>query len=209
MKALVLAVALAACSHGAKAQRYPVPADVGTLVTDDAAFAAFATPLRARVEAELAKAPADKDRRFVLAMLDALDDHWPEAVRELDTIRAHEPDPRKAAMTGFSIRTWAYARDHGGNTPEAFRGALEHAFEDTAFITLVKPDLAIMRAMGQTFTPATCRTLVEGSVHPVDGTVAFDDVSAIVFQRYAATQLARVGPVIDIVLGAHGIASPE
>lgn len=41
--------------------------------------------------------------------------------------------------------------------------------------------------------------------HVRDGTVSLDDAQTIAFQRYAVKRLVQVGPVIDAVLGAHGI----
>jgi len=40
------------------------------------------------------------------------------------------------------------------------------------------------------------------------GTIAFDQLQTVVFQRYAVKPLVQVGHVIDEVLGAHGIALP-
>lgn len=220
--ARVIVVALAACAAAPPraappvappaAHRYPVPAAVGQLVVDDAAFAAFARAVRLDLEGELAhgvsEAAAVRKRRFVLAVLDALDERWPDAVAELDRIRAIEPDARAQVMTGLTIRIWADARDHGGDTGEAFRGALERALAALP-IDLVKDSLSELRTMGQVFTPELCRQLVDQEVgpHVAHGTIALDDAHAVIFQRYAVKRLVPVGAVIDSVLAAHGIAA--
>jgi hypothetical protein len=212
MKLVAIAVLIAACAsapHPAPvATWFEVPTEIGVLVIDDAEFARFARPLRAALETQLAHTPDDKDRRFVLAMLDALDGRWTEAVTELDRIRATERDKRKAIMTGLTIRLWASAREHGGETQAAFRAALEHAVGELP-LPLVKDDLSMLREMGRAFTVQVCRQLVNQSVKADHGTISFEDTQVVVFQRYAATQLVQVGPVIDEVLGAHGIPLPS
>jgi hypothetical protein len=207
MRSLAFVLVLIACG-GARAvppHRFAVPLQVGALVTDDAAFVGFARALRADVAAVLAAHPDDIDHLFVLAMLEALDGRWPEAVARLDHIRAVEHDPRKQIMTGLSIRVWADARARG----TSFRDALERIVSALP-IDVVRDDLAMLRAMGQTFTPATCRQLVDESVgpHVHDATISFDDAQTVTFQRYAAVQLAGVGADIDAVLAAHGIGLP-
>jgi hypothetical protein len=106
---------------------FAVPAAVGQLVLDDDAFAPFARVVRHDVEADLghpmSEVMAIRKRRFVLAMLDALEDRWSDAVAELDRIRALETDAHAKVMTGLTIRVWADARDHGGDTREAFHDA--------------------------------------------------------------------------------------
>ncbi len=194
-----LVVACGGPQHAAPAHRYPVPAQVGTLVADDRAFAAFARAVRA----DLDPRADDKEALFVLAVLDALDDHWAEAVAKIDRIAALETDPADKAMTGLTIRVWADALG-GGGTPEAFGAALERALAKLP-LALVHDQLAMLRAMGQVFTPEVCRTLVDQGVHPSGGTVSLVDAHTIAFQRYAAKRLAPVGAVIDRVLGAHGI----
>lgn len=214
----MLALALAAACTAApprtaapEAHRYPVPAAVGQLVIDDAAFSAFARAVRRDLEDDLGRPtsdpPAIRNRRFLLAMLDALDDRWPEAIAELDRIRALETDPRARLMTGLTIRIWADARSHGGDPREAFRGALERTIAALP-IELVKVELSELRAMGQAFTPELCRQLVDQAIGPRvrHATISLDDTRAVIFQRYAVKRLVPVGPVIDAVLAAHGIA---
>lgn len=215
----VVVVAVAAACTAAPARtpahdphRYPVPAAVGQLVVDDAAFAAFARAVRRDLEDDLGRplsdASAIRERRFVLAMLDALDDRWPEAIAELDRIRALEPDARARVMTGLTIRVWADARAHGGDPREAFRGALERAIA-TLPVDLVADDLSELRTMGQAFTPELCRQLVDQAVGPrvQHQAISLDDAHVVIFQRYAVQRLVPVGPVIDAVLAAHGIAA--
>lgn len=72
--AVVCALLLLACG-GAPRARYRVPADVGVLVTDAAAFTAFARRVHADAEARLRGTGLVEARRrdlFLLAMLDAL-----------------------------------------------------------------------------------------------------------------------------------------
>lgn len=193
--------------------RYPVPADVGVLVADAAAFARFSAPVRVDLDAVIAapgpgSAAEVKEARFVRSILAALDDRWADAVADLDAIAAVETDPRAKAMTGLSIRVWADAVAHGGDAA-AFGEALERAVA-AAPRELVRPDLEMLRAMGQTFSPAVCRQLVVDQVGPAvqGGTIGPAEVHAVVFQRYAAVRLAPVGAVIDAVLGAHGVDLP-
>jgi hypothetical protein len=174
------------------------PAEVGQLVGNDAAFAEFAARVRA----------ATSDL-FILAMLDALANDWMRAVARLDELRAHEPDPDRALLTGMSIRIWADARAHGGDTPDAFRGALERMLAALPARPAVTAALSQLRAMGQTFTPETCRRLVDENVKPgADGALTPEQIHIVVFQRYAARRLAPVGKVIDEVLGARGVPVP-
>lgn len=212
---LVLAAACAAApprTAPPDAHRYPVPAAVGQLVIDDAAFSAFARAVRRDLEDDLghpmSDAAAIRERRFLLAMLDALDDRWPEAIAELDRIRALETDAHARVMTGLTIRIWADARSHGGETSEAFRSALERTIA-TLPVDLLRDDLSVLRAMGQAFTPELCRQLVDQAIgpHVQHGTIALDDAHGVIFQRYAVKRLVQVGPVIDTVLAAHGIAA--
>lgn len=209
-----LVMAVAACG-ATTVHTLRVPPQVGTLVVDDAAFAAFAGDVRHDVELDVRgldpTSKRSKDERFVLAMLDALDDRWADAVAELDRLRDVETDPRAVAMTGLTIRVWADARAHGGDTIDAFRAALERAVASLP-IDLVRADLGMLRAMGQSFTPDVCRQLVDAEVGPhVRGGAVTDmqDIHAIVFQRYAVKRLVQVGPTIDAVLGAHHIEPPS
>ena len=112
-------------------------------------------------------------------------------------------------MTGLSIRIGADARAHGGASPGSYAAALERVLV-TVPLDQVRDDLAMLRAMGQTFTPEVCRKMVADAVgpHVHDGTVDFTDAQTIVFQRYAAVILAPVGAVIDRGLAAHGIGLP-
>lgn len=191
----------------------PVPRPVGQLVTDDAAFARFAATVRDHLRLGLTlvdSATAElRDRRFVLAMLDALDGRWDAAIVELDRVAATIADPRERAMQGLTIRIWADARAHEGDSPAGFRAALERALEHLPVADYAGP-LAMLRAMGVTFTPATCARLVDESVTPdAAGEVGLDGISAIVFQRYAAVRLAPVGAILDQVLATHGVALPQ
>src|SRR6478735_9834734 len=112
MRAFVLVVLLAGCHTqphaSAPSQQVPqsqrvlhVPHDVGLLVSDATAFAAFAHELRSVIGET-----SDADALFVLSMLAGLDDAWPAAVDKLDRIAAAEPDPGKRAMRGLTIRVW-------------------------------------------------------------------------------------------------------
>jgi hypothetical protein len=205
--------ASAASDHrplAAEDHSYRVPADLGSLVVDDAAFAAFARELRSDLEAAVRgsaqRGEPWKDRVFVLAMLDALDDHWPQAVARLDLIAANDDQPAAKVMRGLTIRIWADARASGGDTSEAFRAALERALA-TLPVDLVRDQLAVLRTMAQILSPASCRQLVDEEIGPEvkHGAVSFESAHAIVFQHYAAKRLTPVGPVIDAVLAAHGI----
>jgi hypothetical protein len=191
---------------------YPVPADVGRLVVDAVAFGDFARNVRADLEGDLGgrDAQALKDRLFILALLDALDDRWDDSVARLDRIVALEENPVARAMTGLTIRVWADARAHGGDTPDAFRAALERKLA-TLPMESVRDQLGVLRMMGRTFTPEVCRQLVYENVGPEAkrGGIALDSVHAIAFQRYAVVRLVPVGKVIDEVLATRGIALPE
>ena len=176
---------------------FGVPADPGILVTDAAAFARFAGEVRGKLAGR-----DDTDARFVLAMLDALDERWPEAVATLDRIAAAERDPKARVMRGLTIRVWADALAAHGS----FRDAL--AARVAALPGEVAPALVELRAMGVAFTPAVCRQLVTENVHPQAGAVGLADVHTIVFQRYAVVRLVPVGKDIDEVLAARGVALP-
>jgi hypothetical protein len=225
MKRLLVLLVLAAChatpaspsSHASGAPATPagarvvhVPHDVGTLATDVTAFAAFARELRTTLAG--ASAP---DELFVLAMLDALDDHWPAAVATLDRIAATDRDARARAMRGLTIRVWAdaLAAQHAAGaaavTPAAFRDALA-ARVDALPARDFTAQLAELRAMAQAFTPDVCAQLLRESVgpHVHDGSVPLADAHAIVFMRYAVVRLVPVGAEIDAVLAARGIALP-
>lgn len=201
-RALALA-ALIGCAHpqpAPLASRFgPVPAHVGDLVVDDAAFATFAARVRADAEA---RGDRDRDGLFVRAMLEALAGRWDAAVGLLDRLRAAEPDPHAALVTGMSIRMVAYARAHGGDLGAAITAVLG---DD---LVPVRADLAQLRAMAETFTPAVCRGLVEDAVGPHARALTFADAQTIVFQRYAAVVLAPVGQQLDAALAARGIGLP-
>jgi hypothetical protein len=223
MRCLVVLLLLAACAASRPridradqlpAHRYPVTGDVGRLVIDGAAFAELARPLRADVEGELAQfdirdPDSLKDRLFILALLDALDEHWSEALARLDRIAEVETRPADKAMTGLTIRVWGDAIAHGGD-PEAFRAALERKLAAMP-IDLVRGQLSMLRAMGQVFTPEACRRLVDEEIgpHVANGALSLEQAQAIAFQRYAVVRLAPVGAVIDKVLGDRGIEPPQ
>lgn len=214
---MALLVAVACGGAAAREQprdapgRYRVPADLGRLVVDAAAFAGFARAVRRDLEAEADTGglAARKERLFLLSLLDALDDRWSSAVTRIDRIAAMETDPMAKSMTGLTIRVWADARAHGGDTPAAFHAALERRLA-AMDLAAVRGPLSVLRAMGQTFTPDVCRQLVVSEIAPrvQGGTVGVSELHAILFQRYAAVRLAPVGPVIDEVLGARGIEPP-
>lgn len=221
---LALLLFVAACGAAARPRveradqlpthRYPVTGEIGRLVVDEAAFAALAGPLRADMESDLARfdirdPESLKDRLFVLALLDALDNHWPEALARIDRIAAIETKPADKVMTGLTIRVWSDAIAHGG-APDAFRAALERKLA-TMPIDLVRNQLSILRTMGQVFTPEFCRDLVQREIGPhiKDGALSFEQVQAIAFQRYAAVRLAPVGPMVDKALGDHGIEAQD
>jgi hypothetical protein len=209
---VVYSLLLVACAAQQRpAHTYSVPADVGVLVVDAAAFADFARGVRPDLEGDLAgrDAQALKDRLFVLALLDALDDRWAESVARLDRIVAVEENPVARVMTGLTIRVWADARAQGGDTPEAFRAALERKLA-TLNIETVRDQLAALRMMGRTFTPEVCRQLIDEHLgaEAKQGQVSLDSVHAIAFQRYAVVRLVPVGRVIDEALAARGITLP-
>jgi len=195
----VIALVLAACGAHAAAG-YRVPADVGSLVVDNAAFATFARELRSGVERALPTATGEalKEHLFALALLDALDGHWAASVASLDRIAAVETSPADKAMRGLTIRIWADAeRDHD------FRAAMERQLAALP-VDLVRNQLAMLRTMAQVFTPEVCRKLVSDEIK-AHGTVTFEQAQAIAFQRYAVKQLVPVAAIIDEVLAAHGI----
>lgn len=220
MRSLLVALWIAACGTAPPphverpdqlpSHRYPVTGEVGRLVIDAAAFAEFAQKLRADVEHDLASFeihdPASlKDRWFTLALLDAIEGRWNEALARIDRIAAIETEPAARVMTGLTIRVWADAIAHGGG-PDAFRAALERTL-DAMPIDLVRAQLSMLRTMGQVFTPEVCRRLVDDEIGPrvEHGALPFDQAQAIAFQRYAVVHLVPVGAVIDQVLGARGI----
>lgn len=216
MRHLLIVLALVACGGSSPepakpavgAHRFAVPADPGALVVDAAAFAAFAKQLRADTEADVRAATNPKflkDRRFALALLDALDERWTDAVAELDQIRKLETEPRQQIMTGLTIRLWSEALQQGGS-PEAFAAALDRHVKDMP-LDVVRDDLSMLRTMGQVFSPEVCKKLVSDSVRVQAGTVDFDDAQGIAFQRYAVVRLVPVGAAIDRVLGERGIAA--
>ncbi|HEY3805999.1 MAG TPA: hypothetical protein VGL61_25500 [Kofleriaceae bacterium] len=194
-----------ACAAARPPLTYPVPARVDTLVTDDAAFARFAGQLRDDLATDLARpSPREKDERFVIAMLDALDGRWRDANAELARARRLERDPTAYAMYGLTIRVWAGA----GGDPAAFRASLERELAALP-IDLVRSELEQLRTMAQVFTPQVCAQLIAAAVGPNvhAGAIGFDDAQAVVFQHYAVKRLVPVAATIDAVLGAHGIAA--
>lgn len=208
---VVFFLAIAACSGighrraaPQEAKRYPVPAEVGSIVVDGAAFAMFATAIRPDLERESTSKDPEiaKARLFVLAMLEALDEKWPSALAYLDKVRDLEAKPEDKAMTGLTLRVWT---DVAGD-PAKFRAAFEARAKVLPHDKLVE-QLAMLRTMGQVFTPDVCRQLVNQEVtpHVKDGTVGIDQAHAIVFQRYAVVRLVPVGTDIDEVLAALGV----
>ena len=204
-------VAFAACSgigHRrapvAETKRYPVPAEVGAIVVDDAAFAAFAAAVRPDLEREAESKDPEvaKARLFVLAMLDGLDQKWPSALAYLDRVRDLETKPEDKLMTGLTLRVWI---DVAGDATR-YRAAFESRAAKLPRETLAEP-LAMLRTMGQVFTPEVCRQLVnqEVSPHVKNGTVDIDQAHPIVFQRYAVVRLVPIGKDVDAVLGALGV----
>jgi len=196
--------------EGTSVKGYDVPTPVGRIVIDDAAFQKFSRQLRPDLFARAgAKDPeVAKAALLLLAMLSALDGSWDDAIRQLDRATALEPSAEGKAMLGLTVRVWADAR---GGDAEAFRTAFEARLSALPLARLVD-DMAVLRAMGQNFTPAFCRTLVEQEVgpHVVDNRVTMNEAYAIVFQRYAVEKLVPVGRIIDEVLGKHqlGAAAP-
>lgn len=220
MRTLLVLILLAACGGPSRPRieradqlpphRYPVTGELGRLVVDQDAFAALARPLRADLESDLARfdirePESLKDRLFVVALLDALDNRWPDALARIEQVAAVETRPAEKVMTGLTIRVWADALTHGGD-PDAFRAALERKLAAMP-IDLIRSQLSILRTMGQVFTPDTCRELVNRQLAPrvVGGALSFDQAAAIAFQRYAVVRLAPVGAAIDQVLAARGI----
>lgn len=194
MKYLIIAL-LVGCAARATpsttASRYPVPARVGTIVNDPAAFAKFAAAIRPDLG-------DTADHLFVRAMLDALDGNWPSALALLDRVVALEPDPLAKQMTGLTLRVLG---DRGDP-----RAALE-ARVAALPIDNLREQLSMLRTMGREFSPEVCAKLVDDEVgpHVVAGSVTIDQAHAIVFQRYAVVLLVPIGKIIDEVLAAHGI----
>jgi hypothetical protein len=186
--------------------RYPVPDPVGSIVNDAAAFAAFAAAVRPDLERD-ARTSTDpeiqKERWFVIAMLDALDGHLDAAIAALDRVAALETSPAAKAMIGLTLRVLA---DAGAGGAEAYRRALEARVAALPIADL-GPQLSTLRTMAQQFSPEVCQQLVDREVgpHVEHGTVDIDQAHAIVFQRYAVLELVPVATVIDEVLGARGI----
>jgi hypothetical protein len=186
---------------------FAVPADVGALVVDGDAFAAFARDARPRLVAVPGETREDAiDRMFMRALLDALAGRWPDAVAALDAIVALQDDPLQRAMTGLTIRVWADALAAGGESPAAFRAAL-----DARLATLPMPDaideLRMLRTMAQVFTPELCRQLAVDEVGPraLAGVVSLGDARTLAFQRYAVVRLVPVAAEIDAALARLGI----
>jgi hypothetical protein len=190
--------------------RYPLTGLAGDLVVDAAAFAKLAGKLRADMESDLARfdirePESLKDRLFVLALLDALDNRWPAALARIDQVAAVETKPANKAMTGLTIRVWTDAIAHGGDA-DAFHAALERKLA-TMPIDLVRNDLSTLRTMAQVFTPDICRQLVESEIgrHINNNALTLEQAQAIAFQRYAVVRLVPVAGEIDKALAARGI----
>jgi hypothetical protein len=207
---LVIALVVA-CSGSSRAPtppkppaRYPVPAEVGSIVVDDGAFATFAAAIRPDLERESTSKDPEvaKARLFVLAMLEALDEKWPSSLAYLDKVRDLEAKPEDKAMTGLTLRVWI---DVAGDATR-YRAAFEARARELPREKLVEA-LAMLRTMGQVFTPDVCRQLVnqEVSPHVLNNTVDIEQAHPIVFQRYAVVRLVPVGKDIDEVLGALGV----
>ncbi len=202
---VVLGLVLAAC-HSSPAptstpptpapRTFHVPADVGSLVTDPVAFARFAGELRAGLTGT-----TKPDERFVLAMLDALDNHLTGAVAMLDQIAATDPNPKSRAIRGLTIRVWA----DGGDFKTAFAARVD------ALPAGLGGDLSELRAMATVFTADACRQLVTDNVGPrvEHGTVTLELAHMIVFMRYAVVRLVPVASAIDQVLAARGVELPQ
>jgi hypothetical protein len=192
---------------------YPVPSPIASIVTDRIAFATFAKAVRPDLEKDIKNSDPTiaKSRLFVLAMLDALEDRWGDAVVALDKAALFETTPEGKAMLGLTLRVWNDARGISGGAADhdAFRVALDTRLTGLKLNELME-QLLVLRAMGQTFTPEVCAELVATEVgpHVIDGKVGIDDAHAIVFQRFAVVNLVPVGKVIDEVLAAKGIGPP-
>jgi hypothetical protein len=210
IRVVLLVLGLVGCSGPTKLSttqqtcRYHVPAEVGSIVVDDKAFAAFVAEVRPDLERESkAKDPeVAKARLFVLSMLDALDGKWPGALAYLDRVRDLEATPEDKAMTGLTLRVWT---DVSGDATK-YRAAFDARAKQLPKDKLAE-QLAMLRTMAQVFTPDVCRQLVnqEVSPHVKDGTVDIEQAHAIVFQRYAVVRLVPVAKDIDDVLGALGV----
>lgn len=218
VRSLVVVLLIAACGaprariddpRQLPVHRYAVTGKPSDLIVDAAAFAPLARSVRSDLERDFAAhdirhPETRKDRLFTLAVLEALDGRWPDAVARIDQVAAASVRPADKVMTGLTIRVWADAIAHGGGH-DAFRAALERKLS-TMPIELVREDLTTLRTIGQVFTPEFCRRLVDEKLGPLDnGQLSLEQASAIVFQRYAVVHLVPVGPVIDQVLGARGI----
>ncbi|HEY4057757.1 MAG TPA: hypothetical protein VGM39_14180 [Kofleriaceae bacterium] len=190
---------------------YPVPTPIAKIVTDDASFAAFAKAIRPDLEAGTSdKDPSvAKERLFVLAMLDALDNKWDEAIDTLDKAAALMPDAVGKQMLGLTIRVWSDARSD--SSPDAFQAAFD-ARLSAMKLDKIGDELVVLRTMSQSLTSVDmCAQQVAQEVgpHVASGNVGLDDAHAIVFMRYAALRIVPVRLAIDATLGKHGIASAE
>ena len=152
--------------------------------------------------------PSRKADLFDLAVLDALDGDWERADRRVREVMALEDEPAAKLMTGLTIRVWLVARRSSGDSA-AFRRALEEAVAAMPR-EVVRDQLAMLEAMGRVFSLEACRALVKQHIGPdaADGSIARDQASALVFQRYAVRHLAPVGAVIVDVLAAPAPAGP-
>jgi hypothetical protein len=216
---VLLALALVACATAAPParidlaaeRRYAVPAEPGLLVVDAAVFARFARDLRAGVEGELARhdlrdPAALRERLFTLALLDALDDRWDAALADIDRIVPLAATENDRIMTGLTIRVWHDARAHGGD----FRAALERKLA-TMPVAKVRGELEMLQAMGQQFSPETCRRLIDEAFgeEAKRGSLPLAPAQAVAFQRYAVVNLVPVGKDIDEVVGKVLAAAGE
>lgn len=204
---MTLHAACGAAGPSHHARTYRVPPDVGRLVVDEEAFAEFARPLRADLEADLARPevrdPDRKEREFTLAILDALDERWAPSEAALARIMARAEKPAERLMTGLTIRIWADAVRAGGKERDAFRDAAEKKIGALP-TDVVHEQLEVLREMGRSFTPEFCRGLVDEHIGPAarkgKGSIGFEDAQAVVFQRWALKRLSPVGDILVEIL---------
>jgi hypothetical protein len=192
----ILALACHASPRGGDDARFDVPTDVGRLVIDDRAFETWAAKVRPTLETI-----ANPQAQFIVAMLDALDERWQDAIAKLDNIAAHDPDEATRELRGLTIRAWA---DGGrGSFRQRFAAHVDRLPRS------VRRDLSELRAMANLLTPTRCREIVEQQVGSKYGGVTLADVHVIVFQRYAVVRIVPVADDIDEVLGASGVDLPD
>jgi hypothetical protein len=195
---------------------YRVPPHPGALVVDAAAFAALARALRADLEHDLAaydvRDPAVmKEHLFNLAILDALDGRWQEAVERLDRAAARETRPAQRQMMGLTIRVWAAALAAGRDDASGFREALQRKLEQMP-LDLVGDELRQLVTLAGLVTPQFCQGVVELQIGPAarQGDIPLELAEAILFQRWLYLRLIPVAPAIGEVVGARlNLAKPS